>query len=112
MSNNFSNLHSYVSQRILSLFETLAKKYHRLENDLKTRESRKSSCNNTPAGDRKPSQLQSKSEIQSNGNDVVVNVQNHVNQITTEHETVVNVTDDIQDTSDLVRSLILGKNLI
>ncbi|EEB10347.1 Dymeclin, putative [Pediculus humanus corporis] len=36
MSNNFCNLNSYVSQRLLSLFETLAKKYHRLEITLKT----------------------------------------------------------------------------
>lgn len=39
MSNNFSNLHSYVCQRLLSLFETLAKKYHRLEKEVKIRES-------------------------------------------------------------------------
>lgn len=30
MSGHFRHLHPYVSQRLVSLFETLAKKYHRL----------------------------------------------------------------------------------
>lgn len=38
MSNNFRNLHAYVCQRLLSLFETLAKKYHRLENLIQMKE--------------------------------------------------------------------------
>lgn len=38
MSNNFRDLHSYVSQRLLSLFETLAKKYHKLEKELLSKE--------------------------------------------------------------------------
>lgn len=35
MSAHFRNLHPYVSQRLVSLFETLAKKYNRLVTRLK-----------------------------------------------------------------------------
>lgn len=35
MSGQFRSLHPYVSQRLVSLFETLAKKYMRLEQQLK-----------------------------------------------------------------------------
>lgn len=34
MSSQFRNLHPYVSQRLVSLFETLAKRYHKLQNQL------------------------------------------------------------------------------
>lgn len=36
MSGQFRCLHPYVSQRIVSLFETLARKYMRLEERIKT----------------------------------------------------------------------------
>lgn len=36
MSAQFTSLHPYVSQRLLSLFETLAKKYARLEAKIRT----------------------------------------------------------------------------
>jgi hypothetical protein len=36
MSSQFKNLHPYVSQRIVSMFEALAKKYFRLMNVLGT----------------------------------------------------------------------------
>ncbi|KAG5891999.1 hypothetical protein JTB14_007747 [Gonioctena quinquepunctata] len=43
MSSQFRNLHPYVSQRLISLFETLAKKYHRLIHHMKTEKDRKES---------------------------------------------------------------------
>lgn len=36
MSAQFTSLHPYVSQRLLSLFETLAKKHARLETKIRT----------------------------------------------------------------------------
>lgn len=39
MSAQFRSLHPYVSQRLLSLFETLAKKYARLESNIHTQSS-------------------------------------------------------------------------
>lgn len=41
MSAHFRNLHPYVSQRLVSLFETLAKKYNRLVSRLKTENAHK-----------------------------------------------------------------------
>lgn len=37
MSGQFRSLHPYVSQRLVSLFETLAKKFLRLEEQMKTK---------------------------------------------------------------------------
>lgn len=73
---------------------------------MKIEQKRPQNVNNSAGGDNKPSQLQTKSD--SNGSEVVVNVQNHVgdeNKKTTEYETVVNVTDDLEATSDLVQDL-------
>lgn len=39
MSAQFTSLHPYVSQRLLSLFETLAKKHARLETKIRTQPS-------------------------------------------------------------------------
>lgn len=39
MSGQFRSLHPYVSQRLVSLFETLAKKFIRLETQLKTKDN-------------------------------------------------------------------------
>lgn len=39
MSAQFTSLHPYVSQRLLSLFETLAKKHVRLETKIRTQPS-------------------------------------------------------------------------
>lgn len=39
MSAQFTSLHPYVSQRLLSLFETLAKKHARLEAKIRTQPS-------------------------------------------------------------------------
>lgn len=41
MSSQFRELHPYVSQRLVSLFETLAKKYHKLVQRMKTEKSEK-----------------------------------------------------------------------
>nr|XP_023020039.1 dymeclin [Leptinotarsa decemlineata] len=43
MSSQFRNLHPYVSQRLISLLETLAKKYHRLIELAKTEKEREDS---------------------------------------------------------------------
>lgn len=39
MSGQFRSLHPYVSQRLVSLFETLAKKFTRLDQQLKAKEN-------------------------------------------------------------------------
>lgn len=41
MSSEFRNLHPYVSQRLVSLFESLAKRYQRLQNQQETRKGGK-----------------------------------------------------------------------
>jgi len=46
MSAQFTSLHPYVSQRLLSLFETLAKKHARLEAKIRT-QAQATSANNT-----------------------------------------------------------------
>lgn len=43
MSSQFRDLHPYVSQRLVSLFETLAKKYHKLVHRMKTEKNDKDS---------------------------------------------------------------------
>lgn len=42
MSSQFRNLHPYVSQRLVSLFETLAKRYHKLQIQLEHENESKS----------------------------------------------------------------------
>lgn len=41
MSSQFRNLHPYVSQRLVSLFETLAKRYHKLQHQLEQEKEEK-----------------------------------------------------------------------
>ncbi|KAL0267622.1 UNVERIFIED_CONTAM: hypothetical protein PYX00_009838 [Menopon gallinae] len=128
MSNNFSNLHSYVSQRLISLFETLARKYHRLENELrlkkevmskKKNEVRKVSNVSKPesqhdgstgsrpenANDRK--QSVNATVTQKEGGDVIITVNNHVEQQTKESDNLdTNIDmDDLDETADLVQDL-------
>lgn len=132
MSNNFSNLHSYVSQRLISLFETLAKKYHRLENELRSKkkvmdktksEVRKISNISKPesqdgnignrvenASDRK--QSVNATVFQKEGGDVVITVNNHVeNQVPgpDSFDTNINI-EELDGTADLVCTSLFSNN--
>lgn len=108
MSSHFSNLHSYVSQRLLSLFETLAKKYHRLENELKIRQEslrdtkpHANNVNNAQEGATSQG-VEAGAKAEPVSEPVVVNVNNHVEQNKSECETVISVAEEVETTSDLV----------